>query len=134
MQITTKGKNMSQRILRVNESIRHALALIFERKVSSEIVNAIVTITEVQTAPDLHDAIVRVSIMGSESAKQKALHFLQKKRAELQHELGRKIHLKYTPRLDFRLDDTLEQGAKIMNIINELGIDDTDSNNHEDAH
>lgn len=134
MQITTKGKNMSQRILRVNESIRHALALIFERKVSSEIVNAIVTITEVQTAPDLHDAIVRVSIMGSESAKQKTLHFLQKKRAELQHELGRKIHLKYTPRLDFRLDDTLEQGAKIMNIINELGIDDTDSNNHEDAH
>lgn len=121
---------MSQRILRVNESIRQALALIFERKISSEFVDAIVTITEVQTAPDLHDAIVRISVMGKASSKQKVMSLLQKRRADIQHELGKKIHLKYTPRLDFRLDDTIEQGSRIIEILDDLKISE-ETNNQE---
>ncbi len=110
----------SKRMPRVNEALRHELAMLLEEEIVPLFPGVLVTLMEVQTAPDLRDAIIRISVMGPSGAKPKVLQALQKERVRLQHDLGRRIKLKFTPRLDFRLDETVEKGFRVLSILNEL--------------
>jgi ribosome-binding factor A len=112
----TAGKRMP----RVNEALRHELAMLLEEEIVPLFPGVLVTLMEVQTAPDLRDAIVRVSVMGPSGSKPKVLQALQKERVRLQHDLGRRIKLKFTPRLDFRIDETVEKGFRVLSILSEL--------------
>jgi ribosome-binding factor A len=107
---------------RVNEALRHELAMLLEEEIVPFFPGVLVTLMEVQTAPDLRDAIVRVSVMGPSGSKPKVLQMLEKERVRLQHDLSRRIKLKYTPRLDFRLDETVEKGFRVLSILSELDL------------
>lgn len=113
----------ADRLTRVNELLQRELGNVFTMVVSPA-VPYLVTVTGVKTAVNLRDATVYVSIYGYKGAKEKALDFLEKKRALIQSELAHRIILKYTPRLHFKLDETAENAERVMAILNELHLDD----------
>lgn len=111
------------RMLRVNELIRRTLGEVIERDLSNYL-PALLTVTQVKTAPDLHEADVSVSIMGTAAQRQAAIELLVAHRKQLQFQIGRQVKLKFTPVLRFHLDLTLEKAGKVLAIIDELKLAD----------
>jgi len=107
------------RMLRVNELLKRELGQGLERLVCGR-VNGLVTITEVKTAPDLRSAIVFVSVYGKDESKQHAMRVLHQERTELQKLIARNVKLKFTPKLEFRLDEHLAQADHILQVLEQL--------------
>lgn len=116
-----------ERMVRVNELLKRELGHVMEREIAPRI-EGVVTITEVRTAPDLRDAKVRVNLLGSD-AHGSLLALLRRHRGHLQELVMRGITLKYTPRLHFEIDDTLEKADHVLGILDELGLEEEDDGN-----
>ena len=110
-------KEMKHRLLRVNELVKRELSGIITREITFD--SAIVTINHVDVTPDLKSAHVFVSVLGSESGAS-VLSKLEPHRVALQAGLVRHVVLKYTPHLVFHLDDSIERGTRIIEIIQQL--------------
>ena len=83
----------------------------------------LVTITSAAISPDLREGRVYVSVIGTADQKQRALAALEQKHGHIQHELSRRIILKYTPRLKFLLDETETHAQHIEHLLDELHIE-----------
>jgi ribosome-binding factor A len=79
-----------------------------------------VTFTRVEMSDDLRHAKVFVSSFGAEPEKTRTLQGLSSATGYMRRHLGRALHLRYTPELSFLLDDSLEHGAKIAQILRQL--------------
>src|ERR1700757_3591502 len=101
---------MKHRILRVNELVKRELSGIIAREVTFE--SALVSVNNVEVTPDLKNANVFISVLGSESGRE-VLTKLEAHRTTLQSELARHVVLKYTPHLVFHLDDSIKRGARV---------------------
>lgn len=89
--------------------------------------NALVTINDVDVTPDLKQGHVYLGIIGDEKERKRVLDTLTENRGHLQKRLSKRVVLKYTPHLHFKLDDSVERGVNILSIIDELGeIPDSD--------
>src|SRR5216110_982183 len=99
---------MSERMRRVNESVRQVLAEALPELKDPRI--GLITVTGVDTAADLRRATVYISVLGS-GRKQRAS----------------KLRLKRTPQLTFEYDPTVERGVRMTRLIDELAPDDDDS-------
>jgi ribosome-binding factor A len=108
---------MKHRQLRVNEVVKRELSGIIAREVTFE--DALVSINQVHVTPDLKNAHVYVSVLGS-SAEAGVIERLESQRPALQAELARRVVLKYTPHLNFHLDESIERGARVIEILQEL--------------
>src|SRR6188508_3657085 len=97
---------MSERMRRVNESIRQVLSEGVGQLKDPRI--GFVTVTGVETSPDLRHARVFVSVLGSEKEQQQSLAGLEAARGVLQGRLARELRLKRTPQLAFEYDPTVE--------------------------
>jgi ribosome-binding factor A len=82
--------------------------------------DVVVTITSVDITPDLRQAFVYVSTLSVEIAPDNLLASLAKLAPDWQHELAQRLHIKYTPRLYFRYDDSLTRGDRVMDILRDL--------------
>jgi ribosome-binding factor A len=80
------------------------------------------TVTHVIVSPDLHDARVLVSIRGHEHERHKMLRHLQHLHADIQSEVAKAVILKYTPRLTFVLDTSIEKGDRVLDILAKISI------------
>lgn len=109
---------MSNRTLRVNELIQRELSDILRKRYQSE--SVAITIAEVRVAPDLRDARVFVSIVGSEEEQAAKLRWLKANARPIRDELGRRIVLKYLPRFDYVIDHSVEQGTRILQVLDEI--------------
>jgi ribosome-binding factor A len=108
---------------RVNEAIREVLGDAVGKLKDTRI--GFVTITGVETSPDLQHARVFVSVYGSERRRQKTLEGLEAAHGFLQTKVGRELRLKRTPRLMFEYDPTVERGVRMSRLIDELSpVDD----------
>lgn len=113
----------SARIIRVNELLKREIAVDVVRLfVNSNFDTAAITVTGVETAPDLHDATVYISIFGHEADRDRMIRFLNSHRKEIQHRMSRNVILKYTPRLHFKLDSSIETGDRVLSILAQLDI------------
>lgn len=81
---------------------------------------AAVTITHVITARNLRTARVLVSIRGTEAQKLEMLSLLRRHRPEIQNTINRDLTLKYTPKLHFHLDRSVEEGDHVLDILSHL--------------
>lgn len=117
---------VSKRMVRVDELLRRELGVLCEKLVAPQ-VPALVTVTKVECAPDLREATVFVSVMGSPEAHAQAMRVMLGVRRELQQELARRIILKYTPKLRFREDETAEKADRVLTLLDELQIPDEQS-------
>jgi ribosome-binding factor A len=108
---------VKHRLLRVNKLVKRELSALITRDIDFE--PALVTVSSVNVTPDLKNAHVFVSILGSAS-KTDILAKLEAHRAVLQADMAKTVVLKYTPHLVFHLDDSIERGTRIIKILQEL--------------
>ena len=100
--------------------MRRELGELINREVTFQAV--LVTVQQVDITPDLKNAHVFVSVMGNPEQSREALAKLHAKRKSLQHLLSKRVVLKFTPHLHFKLDETIERGTRIINILEEIDI------------
>lgn len=115
---------MADRMRRVNESIRQVLSEGVGQLKDPRI--GFVTVTGVETTPDLRHARVYVSVLGSESKRERTVTALQSAHAVLQARVARELRLKRTPQLAFEYDPSVERGVRMTKLIDELAPDDSD--------
>jgi ribosome-binding factor A len=104
--------------------MKRELSSLITRDITFE--NALVTINQVDVTPDLKSAHVYVSVLGK--GRGTAMKQLEDNRATLQADLSRHVILKYTPHLIFHLDDSVERGARVIEILQKI---DTPGKKHE---
>ncbi|MSW95970.1 MAG: 30S ribosome-binding factor RbfA [Actinobacteria bacterium] len=104
---------------RVDEAVRAVLADAIPRILKDPRVG-FVTITDVNTSPDLRQAQVHVSVLGDPDAQAAALAGLNSAHGVLQREVGSQLHMKRTPALTFRLDETAARAARLEALIDRL--------------
>ena len=81
------------------------------------------TVTGVKTSPDLRQATVFVSVLGSERKRDATLAGLESSHGVLQAASTEELHLKRTPQLSFEYDPTIEEGVRLSKLIDELAPD-----------
>eukprot|EP01031_Cornospumella_fuschlensis_P049730 gene49730-60882_t len=109
---------MSHRVQRVGELVKRELSMILEKDYSFG--DCIATVHDVRPTPDLKQCFVYVGVLGPEDQKEKVIHKLMKERAFLQKALHKRVIMKHSPTLFFRLDTTIERGVGILNAIDNL--------------
>ena len=110
---------MPDRMRRVNESLRELLSEAVLELKDPRI--GFVTITGVETSPDLRNARVFVSVLGSEKKREATLAGLSAAHGVLQARLARELRMKRTPQLAFEYDPSVERGVRMSKLIDELG-------------
>jgi ribosome-binding factor A len=110
---------MTQRTDRIDELLRQEIGQALEREVTDPRIG-FVTVTDVETSPDLAHARVWVSVIGTAEERKATLVALRKAMPFVRHGLGSKIRLRRIPELEIRLDDTAERGTRVMHILDEL--------------
>jgi ribosome-binding factor A len=110
---------MTQRTEKIDELLRQEIGQALEREVTDPGIG-FVTVTNVETAPDLSRARVWVSVIGTDEQRKETLAALRRAMPFIRHGLGSKIRLRRIPELDVRLDDSVERGTRVLQIINEL--------------
>ena len=109
----------STRINGINQEIQKVLAESLRTVKDPRVQNTMISITRVETTPDLRWAKVYVSFLQADRAKD-AIKGLKSAGGYLRRELGRALNLRYTPELNWELDDSITYGAKMLALINSL--------------
>lgn len=108
---------MKHRLLRVNELLKRELSGIITREIHFD--GALVTLNQVDVTPDLKHAHAYISVLGKDD-QAGAMAKLEEHRVILQTALAKSVTLKYTPQLVFHLDDSIERGARVFEILQEI--------------
>jgi|SRR6516165_3768975 ribosome-binding factor A len=116
---------MSDRMRRVNESVRAVLAEAIGELKDPRI--GFITLTGVETSPDLKHATVFVSVLGSERRRERSLTGLQAASGVLQGRIATELRLKRTPQLTFQYDPSVERGVRMSKLIDDLVPDSDDA-------
>jgi ribosome-binding factor A len=109
---------MAERMRRVNESVRQVLSEGLLELKDPRI--GFVTVTGVETSPDLRHATVYVSVLGGEKKRNASMLGLDAAHGVLQAKLSRELRLKRTPQLSFEYDHAVEHGVRLSKLIDEL--------------
>jgi ribosome-binding factor A len=104
---------MGHRLLRINESIKETLSSVITEEGLKDPRIGFVTVTGVETTPDLRQAKVYVSVLGGRREREQTLAALDKSRGYLQAQINRALHMKRTPQLQFFYDETLDNALRI---------------------
>jgi ribosome-binding factor A len=107
---------------RVNEALREVLSEGIGSLKDPRI--GFVTVTGVDTSPDLSQATVYVSVLGSVKKRDATIAGLQSSHGVLQGRVNSELHLKRTPQLTFEYDPTVEMGMRLSRLIDELNTDE----------
>ena len=111
---------MTRRLERLNGLFRQQLSDLLLRQLKDPRLAQFVSITRVIISPDLSHARVFVSVMGSEREKASTLEGLTAAANYLRRELNNRISLRRMPELSFRRDDSLEQGAHVLDLLKQI--------------
>ena len=109
----------SNRINRINEEIQKELSNLLRTVKDPRVAETMISITRVETTPDLRYTKVYVSFLQEDRAAD-ALKGLKSAAGYLRRELGRSLNLRYTPQIMWALDDSITYGAKMLALINSL--------------
>ncbi len=111
----------NQRITRVNELLKREIAAYMYRLISEvDFDISAVTVTHVVTAPNLRHARVFISIRDHVLEREEMLETIGSHRLAFQRHINDALSLKYTPHLEFELDESIEKGDRVLNLIAEL--------------
>ena len=123
----------SNRIGRINEEIQRELADLLRALKDPRVHKTMLSITRVETTPDLRYAKVYVSLLDKEATKE-TLAGLKSSAGYLRRELGRNLKLRYTPELQWQPDDSITHGAHILEILSKLDIpEDSDDDSADNS-
>lgn len=109
------------RLERINSLLKRVIAeSMFTVMQGDTVAPGLITVTGVTCGKDLRDATVRVSVFGDDALKETALQHLKHNARKFQAIINREVRLKFTPRLMFVLDLSLEKGDEVLAILNGL--------------
>lgn len=106
---------------RVGDQIRKEVSQIIQGELKDPGIG-FVTITDVELSDDLRNAKIFFSVLGDEQKKLDSSQALERAVSFIQHEIGRKMKLKYIPKIRFVYDHSLEEGARIEKALKELRL------------
>ena len=105
------------RLTRVNEILRREIADFLERDPYLKDGDGLVSVVGVSIACNLRTAVVKISVMGSAESKRSAMERLAARRVAIQKKISKDVTMKFTPVLKFVLDENIERGDNVLNII-----------------
>ena len=111
----------SNRIGRINEEIQREMSDLLRELKDPRVHKTMLSITRVETTPDLRYAKIYVSLLDKEYTKE-TLAGLKSSAGYLRRELGRSLQLRYTPELQWQADDSITHGAHILELLSKLEI------------
>jgi ribosome-binding factor A len=111
---------MSRRSERTSKLIQREISALLEREVNDPRLSKFVSVTEVTLSPDLVHAKVYVSTLSSEMNKEDLLAGFDKASGFLRKELATRLRLRQMPELSFHYDDSIERGARLLELMSEL--------------
>lgn len=123
-------KKNSNRIVRINEEIKHELSAIIRDGIKDPRVDTLTSIVYVDTTPDLKYCKVFFSTLGDDKKHQETLEGLKSSAGYIRRELARKVNLRNTPELKFVVDHSIEYGVNMNKLIRE--VTEKDQLNHVD--
>ena len=107
---------------RVNEAVREVLSMAITTAMKDPRIG-FVTVTAVDTSPDLRHAHVFVSVLGDDLKREESLAGLESARGYLQSQVATELRLKHTPQLEFRYDETADRAQRIERLLREAPED-----------
>lgn len=110
---------MSYRSHRLTQELKHEISLIIAQEVRDPRIG-LLTVTEVEVSPDLRYARIYVSVLGSPEEKKQTLDALASAGSFIRRQVGARIKLRHTPELTFAYDESIEQGDRMMQLIEEI--------------
>lgn len=116
----------SLRHQRVRELLKREIGEILRREIPLDQAG-LLAVNEVGVSNDLHSATVYVGVVGSAEQRRRAAALLRRDRKRFQGMLGRSVVLRYTPHLQFIIDDAVERGNRVLSILEELDPPDPPS-------
>jgi ribosome-binding factor A len=108
----------NRRIERVSKLVKEQVGEVIQQLNMADC--GFVTVTAAEVSPDLKEGRIYVSVIGAPEQAHRALAALDRRHGMIQHELSKRIVLKYTPRLVFVLDETEDRAARIEHLLDEL--------------
>lgn len=115
---------MAHRIERINNLLRREISELVQHQLKDPRLDPFISITEVDTSPDLKYAKVFVSCIRGKEEEQTTISVLTAASGHLRRELSKIIKLRNIPELSFHWDDSIEKGDRILRLIDELHQDD----------
>lgn len=109
----------SHRMLRVRELLKREIGEVIRRELPVSQAG-LINVNDVLVSNNLRTARVYVGLLGTPEQKKTAIELLKKNRIRLQGLVGKSVILKYTPQLHFVLDETVERGNKVLQLIEEI--------------
>jgi ribosome-binding factor A len=109
---------MNHRLTRVKELIRRELGMILEK--DYDFGGRLVTIHDVDITPDLKQCFIYLGVLGKEGGDEVVLKKLQAYRPQIQRALYKRVILRNSPQLLFRVDHSIERGVRVLNLIESL--------------
>ncbi len=106
------------RMRRINEVLREVVGAAIGSELSDPRIG-FVTVTSVETSPDLRTAKVYVSVLGSDAEREASLAALRSSRGVIQSKIAAETRMKRTPTLSFHYDETVERGVRISQLLEE---------------
>ncbi len=122
---------MTRRAERVSSIIQQELSYLLREQVNDPRLTSFISITKVSTSADLRLTKVYISTLGNNVDKNEILKGFAAASGFLRRELANRLKLKHTPELSFHLDDSIERGAEVLKLIEQVASSDTEN---EDEH
>ncbi len=123
---------MSNRMQRVNELVKREISTIIER--NFEFPDILVTVHAAEVEQNLKTAKVHVGVIGEQRLREAAIKKLNAKHGLIQTQLAKRIVLRNTPVLTFVIDDSIERGNRVVDLLEGIGeIPDYDDDYGEDS-
>ncbi len=111
------------RLQRLDSLLRRVIAeSMFQVLQGDSVAPGTVTVTKVSCGKDLRDATVYVSVFGDDAFKHRAIRHLQSRARRFQQAINAQVRMKFTPRLLFKLDLSIEKGDAVLALIDSLNI------------
>jgi ribosome-binding factor A len=110
---------MSLRLERVRELLKREIGEAIRKELPVEEVG-LISVNDVEVAPNLQNATVFIGVLGDAAKKKRAMEALLEHRKRVQWVVGQAVVLKYTPQLRFVLDESVERGNRVLRILDEL--------------
>ena len=109
---------MTKRISRINELIRRELSEQLRKRYRSAAVA--ITISDVETSPDLRNCTIYYSVIGGDEALRDARKLFRKAGKDLHQQVKQRVILKYFPNFEYVYDPSMERGSQVLDLLDQL--------------
>lgn len=111
---------MNSRGDRIRKALMKELSDIIQHKIKDPRITGLISVTDVELSPDYKYAKAYISIFGADEAKEEVMEAIEDSTSFIRGEIGRRIRMRFTPELKFILDESLEKGRRIVDLIDKI--------------